>query len=98
MNNELRVIFLRSPFSRSPTKEKGRRLATYDKKKEELITSSPLSMNNVFFILYFFINRQSQPASPQPPPKEGEFCSLPFGEGWGGAAVLPFTLSPFSDN
>ena len=26
--------------------------------------------------------------SPQPPPKEGELCSLPFGEGWGGVAVF----------
>ena len=33
-------------FQLSTNKKKGRRLATDDKKKEELITSSPLSMNN----------------------------------------------------
>jgi leucyl-tRNA synthetase len=32
------------------------------------------------------------PASPQPPPKEGEFCSLPFGEGRGGAGGREVTV------
>jgi hypothetical protein len=34
------------PVSHSPLREKGYQLTTDNKKKEELITSSPLSMNN----------------------------------------------------
>jgi N6-L-threonylcarbamoyladenine synthase len=41
-------------------------------------------------VLSHFITVPPQLASPLPPPKEGESCSLPLGEGRGGAPPFPF--------